>query len=431
MIGSEEALRMAKRAGFGDIVAQVTKRREEQVKIARSRIEGVFDWEYRVLSLFLEKDKKIISTTIENPSKSTVERLLALAEVQNLSPSEDYRGIAEVDFRSQGEIPSDMDQVPNDLDLVPKAYEALDGVGLKCAGLVEGFKEIREVATSSGAFFSESNEFYNVCLRLYESVEVSGQAVECGPRPEDLDITSCAEKARELALRARGPKRAEAGVYDVIYTPLAFADLISHVLDFSSIYNVEAGLSFLADRLGEEVANTIFSLYDDPTIDSVNRRRFDDEGVRTEKRPIIEKGVLKNYLLNTSFARKYGKESTGNAGLIAPRPWCGVVDGGDKPLESIVSQVDKGVLVTNTWYTRFQNYRTGEFSTMPRDCAILIEDGEERYPLKYLRLNDSFERMLKNTVSLSREREHIYWWEVETPVIAPSALVEGVEITTS
>ena len=426
--GSEEVVKLAKKMGFEDVVAQISSTKDEQVKIACGRIENVFDREYQVLTLHLEKDKKIISITLENPLNARVERVLTQASkaIKNLTPNKDYNGIADLSYRSE------LKTEEVNFDLVPKAHEALDSSGdFEIAGLINGFWESRELSTSNGVFYQDKNEFYNACFRVYKDVETSGQAVECQPTAEKLDMGSCVKKAGELAKKAEGAKKAESGVYDVIYAPLAFAGLSSLILDFASIFYIESGLSFLQDRLGEQIASEVFTLYDDPTIDSVNKRRFDEEGVKTEKNAIIDHGVFEKYILNTSFARKYKKESTGNAGLTAPRPWCGVIEGSNKSYESLISEVEKGVLITNTWYTRFQNYKTGEFSTMPRDCALLIENGELKNPLKYLRINDSFERMLKNIVSMSREREHIYWWETRTPVVAPYALIRGAQITTS
>ena len=48
---------------------------------------------------------------------------------------------------------------------------------------------------------------------------------------------------------------------------------------------------------------------------------FDDEGVPSRRTVVIERGVLKSYLLNTYAARKLGMKTTGNAsrGLTGQR----------------------------------------------------------------------------------------------------------------
>jgi len=78
-----------------------------------------------------------------------------------------------------------------------------------------------------------------------------------------------------------------------------------------SIYRHE---SFLAGRLGEKVAGEQVTLIDDGTIPGLfGTSPFDDEGVPSRRTVVIERGVLRSYLLNTYAARKLGMRTTGNA----------------------------------------------------------------------------------------------------------------------
>ena len=423
-MNSEEIVSYAEKLGFDDAVVCVERGHEQQVKIALNRIENVFDWSSMSTDIFLAYRKRVMSLSIEGSSRVKKTLEAARKRIEAIEPNEDYNGIADKAFRTAGKRKRD-----KELNLVRDGYRALElSGGLNCSGVIEGFVTNSETATSAGAFFTDSNEFYRACIRLYSDVETSGQSVDCS---EHLNIERCVEEAKTFATKAKNPVRAEAGTYEVLYAPLAFSNLIDSTLGFSSVYSVESGMSFLAGKEGKDIAVRQFSLYDDATLPSVNRRAYDDEGVKTRRNAIIEEGVLKTYLYNTTYARKYKKESTGNAGIIAPSPWCGEVREGTEGVESMMGEMKKGIVITNTWYTRFQNYRTAEFSTMPRDCALLVENGEVKKSLKYLRVNDSLERTLGSIRALSREREHAYWWETDVPVITPWALVDGVRITTS
>ena len=88
-----------------------------------------------------------------------------------------------------------------------------------------------------------------------------------------------------------------------------------------------------------------------------------------------------------------------------------------------------GLILTSNWYTRFKNYRTGEFSTVPRDGTYLVESGEVKAAIKGIRISDSLERMFSSIRLLSEEREWVQWWEVDTPTLCPWVLVEGVTVT--
>lgn len=105
-------------------------------------------------------------------------------------------------------------------------------------------------------------------------------------------------------------------------------------------------------------------------IGAYGAKAFDDEGTPTRDNKIIEKGVLKTYLHNSTTAKKFKTETTANAGLVSPQPWNLIVEPGGKSFEDLLSEVDDGVYVTNDWYLRYQNYRTGDFSTIPgTECS--------------------------------------------------------------
>ena len=86
-------------------------------------------------------------------------------------------------------------------------------------------------------------------------------------------------------------------------------------------------------------------------------------------------------------------------------------------------------MVTNNWYTRFQNHVTGEFSTLPRDAVLMVENGEITHAISGIRLSDSMPRLISSIKAISRERRWIRWWEVETPVLAPAIVVDGMRLT--
>jgi PmbA protein len=161
----------------------------------------------------------------------------------------------------------------------------------------------------------------------------------------------------------------------------------------------------------------------------VNTRIFDDEGVATRDNVIIEKGVLRTYLHNSSTAKRFNTSTTGSAGIIDPHPWNLEVYPGDYGLDEMIKEVKEGFFITNNWYTRFQNLRTGDYSTLPRDATFYIKDGEVKYAVAGLRVSDNIPRQLKSISAISKERRWIYWWEVTTPTLAPYLLIKQTNIT--
>jgi PmbA protein len=200
----------------------------------------------------------------------------------------------------------------------------------------------------------------------------------------------------------------------------------------ASAYYVMVQLSVFVDKIGKRVAPEIVTLRDSPAAYSMSNRVFDDEGVPARENVIIEKGQLKTYLHNTSTAKVFKTKTTGNAGIVAPGPWNIELDSGEMTRDELFREVRHGLYLTNTWYTRFQNYAAGDFSTIPRDGIFLIENGEIKQSLKDIRLSDNALRLLGNITGTSKERQHVHWWgEADPPSLSPYILMKDVQITTS
>jgi PmbA protein len=172
-------------------------------------------------------------------------------------------------------------------------------------------------------------------------------------------------------------------------------------------------LSVFVNKLGQKVASETVTLRDNPAAYSMGNRVFDDEGVPARENVLIGKGVLKTYLHNTSTAKKFQTETTGNAGIVVPTPWNLELDAGSMNREEMFREVKHGLYLTNTWYTRFQNWAKGDFSTIPRDGIFLVEGGE-----------------IKQSWGISKEQQPVHWWiEARPPSLSPYILMKDVQIT--
>ena len=190
------------------------------------------------------------------------------------------------------------------------------------------------------------------------------------------------------------------------------------------MFSVEAGLSFLTGKLNKKLGN--FSMTDDGRLpNGIGSSSFDSEGVPTQRTEAIKEGVLKTYLHNTSTARKHKVKTTANAGLVAPDSTNTILEGKiGNPFD-----IKKGIYITNTWYTRFQNYATGDFSTIPRDGIFMIENGELTHPIKNIRISENILNMLKNIQLFGKDKEQITSWDSSSPFISSDVLVKHINIT--
>jgi len=134
-------------------------------------------------------------------------------------------------------------------------------------------------------------------------------------------------------------------------------------------------------------------------------------------------------LHNTSTAKKYGVKTTANAGLVAPGPANVILESGKVSRDGLFKDVKKGLYITNIWYTRFQNYATGDFSTIPRDGMFLIENGQIAQSLKNLRINENMLHMLQNVSAIASDAKKMSSWEIDIPVTTPHVLIKDVRMT--
>jgi PmbA protein len=191
-------------------------------------------------------------------------------------------------------------------------------------------------------------------------------------------------------------------------------------------------MSVFVDKLGKRVAPDMVTLKDNPAAYSMSNRVFDDEGVPTQTNTFIEHGIVKTYLHNASTAKMFKTKTTGNAGIITPTPWNIEMDAGETSKDDLFEDVKKGLYLTNTWYTRFQNSAKGDFSTIPRDGIFTVDKGQIGQSLKDLRLSDNVLTMLGNISAVSKERQHVHWWgEADPPSLAPYILIKNVHMTRS
>ena len=186
------------------------------------------------------------------------------------------------------------------------------------------------------------------------------------------------------------------------------------------------------DKIGKKVASEKFTLIDSGIQpNGYESTLYDSEGHPTQETTIIENGVLKSLLHDTSTAKKFDTESTGNAGGGVPVSWNSIVKPGDMSLEEMIQDVKHGIYVTSNWYTRFQNYQTGDFSTIPRDGIFLIKNGETVGALKEIRISENMLHVLQQIDGIGRTPEQIKWWEVERAVVTPPVLIRQLNITRS
>lgn len=426
-----------KSKGADDVIASSQTRNAQQIKFSNNKINATKSWELSNISIFMVKDKKIVATNLKDISQESADTAVTkLIEFAKSTPqNKQYGGIADGPF-SYKEILNTYDKKIEDIngvDYVEKAINLAQTNKInRCAGVFESYVDKIFLKTSNNIEVMDKGTRVYFSIRSFAKKDASGHMVCVSRTLNNFDMESTVNKSTHIANLALNPKSINSGKFDVIFDHLPFANLIANVGNAASAFSVEAGLSCLAGKLNKKVASSLFTLSDNAQLaNGFNSVKFDAEGVPTSNTIIIEKGNLNTYLHNTSTAKRHNTKTTGNAGIISPDPYNLMIEPGDLSEEELFNFVKDGIYITNIWYTRFQNYNTGDFSTIPRDGAFLIKNGKIVHAVKDLRLSDNLLNILNSATAFGKETKQVFGWEVETPVITPMALIKNVNLTKS
>jgi PmbA protein len=205
------------------------------------------------------------------------------------------------------------------------------------------------------------------------------------------------EAARRTVAKL-GARKVETQECAVVFDPdvgRAIVGLFAGCVNGGSIWRRS---SYLVDREGDRVASDLVTLIDDPLMPGApGSRAFDGEGLLSRKNTVVEKGVLKTYLLDTYSARKLEKQSTasasrGGSGGVGPSTTNFVLQPGSTSAEEIVRSTKRGLYVTEMMGFGF-NAVTGDFS---RGAAgFWIENGEKTFPVSEVTISLNIDELLK------------------------------------
>lgn len=431
-------LKTCRSEGASDAAISVLEVEETMIRFSNNEITVSNALKEASAFIYVTDREKKAGVGVADLSKKTLlsSAKRAVLSARRAPPGDVYAPLPKGPFRYDETA---MDQPRIELaptDLVGLVRAAVDAGLKEGAERMAGSMIVRNgryfLRTSGDVIASAKSSSIEMSVRAFLSSVASGHSTAIASSEKDFAPEEAGAEAGRLAKAAANPADGEPGEYKAILGPLVFADLACQVGRSASAFNVDAGLSFLGEKIGQKVASEKVSIADDPTLKgSYGAFPFDAEGLPARRTEIVQDGILKSYLHNSSTAKKFGTQSTANAGLMAPRPFNLVVGVGDKTLEDLIRSVDRGIYVTNDWYLRYQNYATGDFSTIPRDAMFLIRNGQIEKPIRELRISDNMLHILQNVSSLTKNRVWVKWWEVEVPTLSPAALVEKIRFTKS
>ena len=213
------------------------------------------------------------------------------------------------------------------------------------------------------------------------------------PLLKDLQWKDCAEIAYKRALAQVGVQDTTGGKYTVVVDTECASTLLTPVLNALGGFALQQKNSFLVGSLGKQLFPEQLTILDLPrTSGETGCRLFDSEGVATREMPIIDKGVVKTYFLNTYIAAKMGMAPTvEDATRVKVLPV-----GGCKTLDELLEATGDCILVTG-FNGGNSNPVTGNFSYGIE--GFLVRGGKRVHPVRELLITGNFLQLWNNLVA--------------------------------
>lgn len=384
--------------------------------------------------LFGQRQAHVSGSDLSDEAISALaERCVAMAKAV---PEDKYAGLPpsellakdppELDLEGDGEIPLDRLEA----DAIAAEAAALEVKGVKTvSGCGNGWSRTERWVAASNGFASYLSggstglglaavaEKDGAMERDYDSWSVRKMADR--PSPEEIGRT-----AGERAVARLGPRKVKTQKAAVIYDKRVASSLIGTFVSAISGPSVARGISFLKDRLGDQVFAKGLNIIDDPFLKkALGCRNHDGEGLPVARKHLIEDGVLLDWLLNTSSAKQLGRKPNGFAsGGFGNPPGVGpsnvhIEPGAESP-DTLMKQAGKGLLVTDMFGPSI-NPNTGDYSVGV--AGFWFEDGAVQYPVSEVTIAGDLPGMFARLIPASD-------LEFRGRTNAPSLLIEDMSI---
>jgi PmbA protein len=361
------------------------------------------------------------------------ERAVAMAK---LAPEDKYAGLAPADRLARSFPALDIeDALEPSPDLLIERARAVEGAAMAVPGITnsEGGgasfgRSAIALATSEGFFGSYAGTSHSVGVAVLAG---DGTAMERDYESASARHTGDLESAEEVGRRAGhrtisrlNPRKVKTQDVPVVYDPRVSAGLIGHFAGAISGASIARGVSFLKDRMGQQIFAPGINIIDDPhRLRGMRSKPFDGEGVRNKRTALVERGVLQSWILDCASAKQLGLATTGHAargtgGPPSPSTTNLYMEPGVIAPDMIIDGIKQGFYVTELMGMGV-NSVTGDYSRGA--SGFWIENSEIAYPVAEVTVAGNLKDMF---LHMTPANDLVFRYGTN----APTLLIEGMTV---
>jgi PmbA protein len=430
----------AKKAGADAADALYVEGVSASVSYRLGKLEDVERAESYDLGLRVFVGQKVAFVSSSDFSPDALAGLPSRAvSMARLAPEDRFAGLAPSD-RLATSIPGlDLEDAsePSAEALIERARAvegaalAVDGVTNSEGGGASFSRNAIALATSTGFYgsYAATNHGIGVAVLAGEGTTMERDYDHASARHAcDLrDPQDIGRKAGEKAVRRLGPRSMPSQALPVVFHPDEAAGLIGHFAGAISGAAIARGVSFLKDRMGQQVFASGINIIDDPhRMRGLRSKPFDGEGVANSRYALIEDGRLTTWLLDCASARQLELSTTGHAargtgGPPSPSATNLYLQAGALSVNDLIADIKQGFYVTELMGMGV-NSVTGDYS---RGAAgFWIENGEIAFPVSEVTIAGNLKDMFAHLVPAND-------LEFRHGTNAPTVRVEGMTLAGS
>ena len=384
--------------GFGQTV---TVRQHEVETIEYNRDKGLS------VTVYIGQKRGHASTSDFSP-QAISDTVAAALSIARYTADDDCAGLADAELLAK-DYPS--------LNLYyPWQISVEEAIELAKQCEQSGFAADKRIANSEGATVSvsESQFIYANSLGFMGGYPLSRHSISCAMIAEQGDnkqrdywysvvrdaadletVESIGRKAGERSAARLGARKIGTCEVPVLFEAPIASGLFGHFASAISGNNLYRKSSFLIDSIGQQVFAPDVQIVELPHLHKgLASGPFDDDGVATLDRHVVENGIVQGYFLGSYSARKLGMRTTGNAGgthnLI-------MKNGTPLSFQDLLKKMDTGLLVTELLGHGI-NPVTGDYSRGA--SGFWVENGAIRYPVEEITIAGNLKDMFRGIIAI-------------------------------
>lgn len=388
-----------------------------------------------VTSSNLDKINDIIDEALSNLKLSQPDEFLNFIQPSSIKPPRDEyydKKILDITNDEMIDVLKTINSYSHDVEYLQSFSASYEKNDLK-----------RVILNTNGVVCADEQTAFGItanCSLMKGDIPGIGFDFDFDHKYKTVDIENLANKAISEAQSQVDKDNFETGDHTIILHPFATTELLGWTLPPAVAGdNILRKTSPFIDKIGENIASEAFSVFDNPKKLNGLNSSFDDEGsIRTESFPVIEKGVLKNYIHDSRSAKAMNTETTSNGyrwerynghgykSNIAVIPKTFEIQNGTENVEELIKDTQYGLLLKYVIGAHSASVANGNFSVVAY-TANIIKDGEIGKSPKKAMIPGSMPELIKNISRVSKEsRVDINDWNYS--VTAPYLMVENIKV---